>query len=43
MNKKDLWLRLKIYHFDNLVPSHLWHRVIETFGGEDASTKGICK
>ena len=41
MNKKDLWLRLKAYHFDHLVPSHLWHRVAETFGGEDASTKAF--
>ena len=41
MNKKDLWLRLKAYHFNHLVPPHLWQRVAETFGGEDSSTKAF--
>src|SRR5215203_1376877 len=39
MNKKDLWLRLKAYHFNHLVPPHLWIKVTAAFGGEDASTK----
>jgi hypothetical protein len=36
--KKELWLRLKGYHFDNLVPPHLSDRVSSMFGGVDAST-----
>ncbi len=39
--KKQLWLRLKGYHFDNLVPDHLVDRVIATFGGADASTRAF--
>ena len=36
--KRALWLRLKRYHFDNLVPAHLVDRVTAAFGGADAST-----
>lgn len=39
--KKELWLRLKAYHFDNLVPAHLVDRVAATFGGADASTRAF--
>ena len=39
--KKQLWLRLKGYYFDNLVPDHLVDRVIATFGGADASTRAF--
>ena len=39
--KRDLWLRLKRYHFDALVPSHLTDRVAAAFGGTDASTKAF--
>ena len=39
--KKELWLRLQHYHFDNLVPPHLVDRVAATFGGSDASTKAF--
>jgi hypothetical protein len=41
MNKKDLWLRLKAYHFNHLVPPHLWIKVTAAFGGEGASTKAF--
>lgn len=41
MNKKELWLRLCRYHFDHLVPAHLWDLVVEKFGGRDASTKAF--
>lgn len=41
MNKKNLWLRLKAYHFNHLVPPHLWIKVTAAFGGEDASTKAF--
>ncbi len=38
MLKKDkLWLALRAYHFDHLVPEHLWDKVKENFGGENAS------
>ena len=39
--KKELWLRLARYHFDNLVPPHLADRVLASFGGADASTKAF--
>ena len=41
MNKKELWLKLKAYHFDHLVPSHLWDYVTENFDGVNASTKAF--
>lgn len=39
--KKDLWLRLKRYHFDNLVPPHLMDHVTAVFGGTDPSTRAF--
>ena len=36
--KKELWLRLKAYHFENLVPKHLWEDVLSAFKGTDPST-----
>jgi len=41
MNKKQLWLNLKAYHFDNLVSPNLWEQVKEKFGGTDASTRAF--
>ena len=41
MDKKTLWLRLKTYEFDHLVPPSLWQRVVEAFGGADAATKAF--
>ena len=41
MDKKQLWLSLKRYHFDNLVPPHLWNRIQEAFGGVGASTQAF--
>lgn len=40
-NKKQLWLDLKAYHFDALVPEHMWDHVTAFFGGEDAATKAF--
>ncbi len=37
-SKKDLWLRLRNYHFDQLVPPHLADHVQVVFGGPDALT-----
>jgi hypothetical protein len=41
MNKKYLWLRLKDYYFNHIVRPHLWQKVTEAFGGEDAFTKAF--
>ena len=38
MQKKELWLRIRAYHFDNLVPPHLTDHVVALFGQHDAST-----
>jgi hypothetical protein len=39
--KRELWLRLRNYHFDNLVPAHLTDRVRAAFAGRDASTQAF--
>lgn len=36
--KKELWLRLRNYHFEHLVPQHLFDHVASVFGKHDAST-----
>jgi hypothetical protein len=41
MNKKELWLRLCNYHFDNIVPPSLWDNVVSKFGGANASAKAF--
>lgn len=41
MDKKQLWLKLKNYHFNHVVPLHLGDRINEIFGGVDASTKAF--
>lgn len=37
-DKLALWLRLRAYRFDHLVPPHLWDHVVAAFGSTDAST-----
>jgi hypothetical protein len=39
--KKELWLRLRNYHFDDIVPPQLVDRVSAMFGGTDASTRAF--
>ena len=39
--KKELWLRLKEYHFDHLVPANFWQHVTKAFAGPDAPTKAF--
>ncbi|MES2178194.1 MAG: hypothetical protein V4550_10040 [Gemmatimonadota bacterium] len=39
--KKELWLRLRNYRFDHVVPDHLMDRVAAVFGGSDASTRAF--
>jgi hypothetical protein len=41
ISKKDLWLKIKDYHFDHIVPAHMWDQVAEAFGGADAFTKAF--
>jgi hypothetical protein len=41
MTKKELWLKIKNYHFDHIVHPSLIDIVIEKFGGTDANTKAF--
>ena len=41
MNKKELWLNLANYHFDHLVPTHLWDEIAAKFGGQNPFTKAF--
>ncbi len=41
MDKKELWLKLKNYHFDHIVSPNLWEHIQSAFGGVDASTKAF--
>jgi hypothetical protein len=41
MTKKELWLRIKGYHFEHIVPPNLWEKINEKFGGTNASTKAF--
>lgn len=41
MDKKALWINLTSYHFDHLVPPHLWDLITERFGGHNASEKAF--
>jgi hypothetical protein len=41
MTKKELWLRIKGYHFEHIVPPNMWNKITEMFGGVDASTKAF--
>lgn len=41
MDKRKLWLRLKDYHFDHMVPASLWEQIQARFGARDASTKAF--
>jgi hypothetical protein len=40
-DKRTLWMRLRDYHFDDLVPPHLTDRVRAAFGGADPSTRAF--
>ena len=41
--KRELWIRLKHYHFEHLVPPHLVDHVMATFGGGDAATRAVAE
>lgn len=38
MNKKELWLKIKAYHFDHVVTPNTWEKIRERFSGVDSST-----
>jgi hypothetical protein len=40
-SKKELWLRLRDYHFDHLVPPHLMDALRATFEGSDTYTQAF--
>ena len=40
-SKRDLWLRIHRYHFDDLVPAHLMDHVVAAFSGSDPSSKAF--
>ena len=40
-DKKQLWLRLKAYQFEHLVPPHLTDHLFAAFDGRDASTRAF--
>ena len=39
--KSTLWLRLRSYHFEHIVPPHLSDHVMASFGGPDAATRAF--
>ena len=41
MNKKELWTRIKNYHFDNLVSPSIWENISAVLGPGNASTKAF--
>lgn len=41
MNKRELWLRIRNYHFDHLATPNIWEKLHQTFGGLDASEKAF--
>jgi hypothetical protein len=41
MNKKELWLKISNYHFDQLVPTNLWDEIAAKFGGQNPFTKAF--
>ncbi len=41
MTKIELWLRIKNYHFDHLVPPNFLENISSLFGGADASSKAF--
>ena len=41
MNKKELWLKLRSYHFSHLVNPNLWEQISTAFGGADAFTRAF--
>ncbi|MES2773707.1 MAG: hypothetical protein V4722_05960 [Bacteroidota bacterium] len=41
MTKKELWIRIKCYHFNHIVPAGLWGHVKELFGGDGSSSRAF--
>jgi hypothetical protein len=43
MHKKNLWLRLKSYHFDHIVAPGLWEHITASFGHTNPSAKAFAR
>ena len=41
MNKKELWLRIKNYHFNQIVIAKMWEKVNESYGCTNSFTKAL--
>ena len=41
MNKKELWLQIKNYHFNHILPANLWEKIYESYGCTDSFTKAL--
>lgn len=41
MHKKDLWLRLRNYHFDHIVSPGIWDKLTARFGHDNPSMKAF--
>ena len=41
MNKKELWLNIANYYFDDLVPTHLWDEIASLFNGPSPFLKAF--
>jgi hypothetical protein len=41
MNKKELWLTIANYQFENLAPTHLWDHIAAQFGGGSPFVKAF--
>ena len=41
MNKKELWLRIKNYHFNQIVIAKMWEKINESYGCTDSFTKAF--
>ena len=41
MNKKELWLRIKKYHFIQIVIAKMWEKINESYGCTNSFTKEL--
>ena len=39
MNKKELWLRIKNYNFNQIAIAKMWEKINKSFGSTESSTK----
>ena len=41
MTRKELWLRIKTYHFNHIVPANLWAQIAAASGGDASGSKAF--